>query len=162
MGRVSKLLENSVVELAEAKLKDVGKNALLARKLQAVISAKKHGITKVAEVYDISRTTLTSWIKHLRSGKLEKLQAPPERRKKTILNDGHRDTIRSWVNENSQLTIDMIKMKLEENFGIRIGRSTVHREMRKLGLSYITPRPRHFKQDKNQVSEFKKKYNPKN
>jgi hypothetical protein len=77
MAGVSKLLDESVVEYAQKNLKTVaGKNALLMKKLQAVISAKKHGIKKTAEFYEISRTTLTSWIKHLRNQALEKLKAP--------------------------------------------------------------------------------------
>ncbi len=158
MGGVSKLLEDDVVEYAIKHLKKIGKDALLGRKLQAVISAKQHGISKVAEVYDISRTTLTSWIKHIRNGALDKLKAPPERKKKSILNDEQRKVIGSWIKQGSQLTIDMVHQKIKEQFALDIGRSTVHREMKKLGLSYITPRPKHFKQKADQVSEFKKKY----
>lgn len=158
MGGVSKLLEDDVVEYAIKHLKKIGKDALLGRKLQAVISAKQHGISKVAEVYDISRTTLTSWIKHIRNGALDKLKAPPERKKKSILNDEQRKVIGSWIKQDSQLTIDMVHQKIKEQFALDIGRSTVHREMKKLGLSYITPRPKHFKQKADQVSEFKKKY----
>ena len=65
MTRVSKLLDEQVVNFAKAALKKIGKNALLARKLEAVIAAGNHGITVVAKVYDISRTTLTEWIKHV-------------------------------------------------------------------------------------------------
>ena len=155
---MSKLLDEAVVKYASDNLKKIGKDALLARKLQAVISAKKHGISKVAEVYGISRTTLTSWIKHLKNGSLSKLKAPPERKRKSILNDVQRSQIRIWIEEDSQLTIDQVRRKIEEVFQLRIGRSTVHREMKRLGLSYITPRPKHFKQNENQVTEFKKKY----
>ncbi len=158
MACVSKLLEDYVVEYATKSLKEIGKDALLARKLQAVISAKKHGISKVAEVYDISRTTLTSWIKHLRNGAIEKLKAPPRRKKHTRLNDEHRLQIKNWIERNSQITIDQVHQKIREEFQLNIGRSTVHREMQKLGLSYITPRPKHFKQKDTEVQEFKKKY----
>ncbi|WP_407636453.1 hypothetical protein [Holospora undulata] len=42
-------------------------------------------MSKVAKVYDISRTTLTSWVKHLKTGALDKLKAPAERKKKSRL-----------------------------------------------------------------------------
>ena len=61
MAPSSKLLDDVVVEKAKIALKKIGKSALCARKLEAVISAKKHGITQVAKVYGITRTTLTSW-----------------------------------------------------------------------------------------------------
>jgi transposase len=155
---MSKLLEDYVIEYATKALKEMGKDALLGRKLQAVIAAKKHGISKVSEVYDISRTTLTSWIKHLRNGELEKLKAPASRKRKSILNDEQRIKIKSWIEENSQLTIDQVRHRIKNELQLDIGRSTVHREMQKLGLSYITPRPKHFKQQDAEVSEFKKKY----
>jgi len=158
MARVSKLLDDGVVEYAKRSLKKVGKDALLVRKLQAVISAKKHGISKVAEVYDISRTTLTSWIKHLRNQALERLKAPPERKRKSRLNDQHRMQIKEWIEENSQLTINQVHERIKQEFEIELSRATVHREMQKLGLAYITPRPKHFKQQAAQVDEFKKKY----
>ncbi len=108
------------------------------------------------KIYDISRTTLTSWIKHLRNEALDKLKAPPERKKKSILNDLHRKQIKGWIEQDNQLTIDKVQQKIKEQFQLSIGRSTVHREMKKLGLSYITARPKHFKQNADQVSEFKK------
>ena len=156
MACVSKLLEDYVAEYAIKSLKKIGKDALLGRKLQAVISAKKHGISKVAEVYDISRTTLTSWIKHLRNGALDKLKAPSERKKKSRLNDEQRIEIRGWIEADSQLTIDKVHRRISEQFNVEVGRSTVHREMKKLGLSYITARPKHFKQNAAQATEFKK------
>ena len=156
MTQVSKLLDDSVVKLAQQSLSILGKQAYLARKLQAVIAAKKHGISKVSEVYDISRVTLTSWTKHLRSGKVDKLLAPPERRKKSKLNDAHRITIAGWIKDNSQLTIIQLTKKTKSEFGLAISKSTVHREVKKLNFSYITARPKHFKQDSDKVAEFKK------
>jgi len=158
MACVSKLVDDQVIEYAQILLRKIGKDALLGRKLQAVISAKKHGISKVAEVYDISRTTLTNWIKHLRDGAVEKLKAPVERKRKSRLNDQQRMQIKGWIDEDSQLTINQVHQRIKDQFEIKIGRSTVHREMQKLGLSYITPRPKHFKQKATQVDEFKKKY----
>lgn len=155
---MSKLLDDSVVRLAMQGLKDLGKSALLAGKLQAVIAAKKHGISQVALIYGISRTTLTSWIKYIKSGQLNKLLAPPERKRKNKLNEAQRLEIAKWLKDDSQLTIKHVKLKIEEEFGIVISKSTVHRELKKIGLSYITPRPKHFKQDEARVSEFKKKY----
>lgn len=49
MACVSKLIDDNVVKYAISNLKKIGKEALLGRKFQAVISAKKHGISKVAE-----------------------------------------------------------------------------------------------------------------
>lgn len=87
---------------------------------------------------------------------MEKLFAPPERRRKTILNQGQREQIEKWIEENPNITIKGVKIKILEEFGLKMGRSTVHREMQKMKFSYITPRPVHYKQDKKVQEEFKK------
>jgi transposase len=158
MTSSSKLLDDAVVEKAKMALQKIGKTALSARKLEAVISAKKHGITQVAKVYGITRTTLTSWIKHIKNDNMDRLNAPPERKRKSKLNDEQRKQILEWIKDNSQLTINATRIKIEQVFGVSLSKSTVHREIRNLGYSYIKPRPKHFKQDPNKVSEFKKKY----
>lgn len=158
MTSKSKLLDQVVVEKAKMALQKIGKSALCVRKLEAVIAAKQHGITQVAKVYGITRTTLTTWIKLIKNDKIERLNAPPERKRKNKLNDDQRKQILEWIKDNSQLTIKAIGIRIEEIFGINLSKSTVHREVQKLGYSYIKPRPKHFKQDPNKVSEFKKKY----
>lgn len=156
MASYSKLLDDQVVERAKSQLKIIGKAGLMARKLNAVIAAKKHGISEVAKIYNITRTTLTSWIKHIKNDAIEKLKAPPERKKKSKINDLQRQQILEWIKANSQLTIKAIRIRIEESFDIKISKSTVHREIQKLNYSYIKPRPRHFKQDQIKVDEFKK------
>ena len=157
MASFSKLLDDQVVEKAKNQLKEIGKTALMSRKLEAVISAHKHGISQVAKVYDITRATLTSWIKHIKNDAMEKLNAPPERKKRNKLNDSQRQIILEWIKADSQLTIKAIRIKIAESFNIILGKSTVHREIKKLNYSYIKPRPQHFKQDQIKVAEFKKK-----
>ena len=158
MAQVSKLLDDQVVEKAKEQLRKVGKATLMSRKLEAVISAKKHGISEVAKVYDITRKTLTSWIKCIKSDNLAGLSAPTQRKRKNKLNDAQREGIVEWLKEDSQLTLEAIKLKIKEQYNIEISKSTVHREIQKQKYSYIKPRPQHFKQDQNQVTEFKKKY----
>ena len=156
MASSSKLLTEQVVEEAKYQLRKIGKAALISRKLEAVIAAKTHGISQVAKIYDITRTTLTSWIKHIQNGSIERLNAPAERKRKNKLNDMQRGQILEWIKADSQLTIKAIRIKIENVFNIEISKSTVHREIKKLNYSYIKPRPKHFKQDQNKVAEFKK------
>lgn len=154
----SKFLDKEVVEKAKSQLNKIGKSAIIARKLEAVISAGIHGITDVSKIYNITRKTLTSWVKHIKNDTMEKLNSPPERRRKSKLNDTCRSRIKIWLAEDSQLTIKAVRIRIEEEFKISIGKSTVYREMLKMGYSHITPRPKHFKQDPEKIAEFKKKY----
>lgn len=157
MALVSKLLDETVVELAKEMLKKVRNNAYVSKKLQAIIAAKESSISTVARVCKISRTALTEWIKHLKLERIEKLFAPAERRRKTILNQNQREQVEKWVQENPNITIKEVKVKILKEFGLSIGKTTVHREMKKMKFSYITPRPVHHKQDKEKQEEFKKR-----
>ncbi len=158
MPRVSKLINDNIVAYAENQLKKMGNHAMLARKLEAIIAASKHGIKAVAKIYDISRTTLTEWIKHIGEENLSKLKAPEERKRNSILNDSDRSEIKKWIDENPQITIKAIVIKLSEELGKSVSKSTAHREVKNLRYSYITPRKQHTKQDPELVNEFKKKY----
>jgi hypothetical protein len=90
MARTSKLLSKELGEMARNALRAIGKDAPLSRKLAAILAASKYNIAFVSKVYDISRVTLAQWVKHLRDGKLHKLKASPERRRKSIMNNKDR------------------------------------------------------------------------
>lgn len=157
MYRRSALLNKSVVAFAEAELKKMGQYAYVGRKLQAVIAASKHGITDVAKIYDISRTTLTEWIRRLGQENIDKLKAPEERKRKSRLDQKQKDQIKEWIAANPNITIKELRIIIKDRFSIDISKSTVHRTMRMLSFSYQTPRPKHYKQDHAIVEEFKKK-----
>ena len=70
MSKTSKLLDDAVFINAKEGLKKMGKSALISRKLQAIVSARVHGISKVAAIYNVTNKTLTSWIKSLKNGSL--------------------------------------------------------------------------------------------
>lgn len=158
MPKESKLLNDEVVASAEKGLKAIGKNALLTKKLEAIIAAKQHGITLVSKVYNISRTTLTEWIKHVKNDAFERLQAPPERKRKNKIDSNQSNQIKEWITKNPQITLEAIKIKLQADYDLVVSISTVQRLLKRMKYSYITPRPKHIKQDAKKVEEFKKKY----
>jgi transposase len=157
MSRVSKLLNDDVVENAKKALSKLGKYGYVSKKLLAVIAASKHNIKEVAKIYDISRTTLTSWVSYVKDLQFDKLEAPKERRKKTRLNLDQLEILESWISTNPNITIRELKIRIEQEFGILFSQSGVHKMLKRLNLSYITPRPNHHKQDKTLAEEFKKK-----
>ncbi len=139
MALKSKLLDEKVVESAKEMLNKVRNNAYVAKKLNAVIAAKKHSITAVAKICSISRTALTAWIKHLKFGREEKLFAPPQRRRKAKLNQSQREQVEMWIEENPNITIKEMRIRIQEKLGLNISKSTVHRNMQRMKFSYITP-----------------------
>ena len=156
MARTSKLLTEKVVKEAQAGLETLGQNGLIAIKLRAIISAQKYGITTVADIFGTTKATLISWIKRLDES-IEHLQIQSGRGRKSLLTPEQEKLVQGWIAGNSQLTIDHLKIKIEKELGKTLGRSTVHRLMKKLSFSYITPRPRHYKQDPATFEESKKK-----
>lgn len=157
MARISKLLDDEVRLNAKRELKKISKYTYVAKKLDAVLASCDHGITEVAKIYKISRTTLTDWIKFVKDKSIDKLYAPLDRKKKAKLNDENKILIKKWVEDNPNITIQELQMKIEKELDITLSYSTAHRALRSLNFAYITPRPKHYKQDKNLAEDFKKK-----
>lgn len=156
MARRSKLLTPEVVKQAQIGLESLGHQGKIALKLKAIVAAQKHGLTTVADVFGTTKATLISWIKRLEES-VEYLNVQSGRGRKSLLTSKEEATVKDWLFQDSQLTIDHLKLRIEQKLGKRLGRSTVHRLMKKLSFSYITPRPRHYKQDTKILEEAKKK-----
>ena len=157
MARISKLLDDNILERATVALKDLGKSGMVARKLQAIIAAKEHGITKTAEFYFITKKTLIAWIKDFKFASADALKIQMGRGRKSLLTEDQEDEIRTWIIGNTGITIARLRVMILDKMQIDLSKSTTHRLMQKLGFSYITPRPRHYKQDPKLKEEFKKK-----
>ena len=145
---------------AKSSLKQLGKYGSVAVRLQIIISAKEHGITDVCRVHGISRTTLTEWIKRFSQEEVNAL-ANKTKKPRSPLSE-HLDTLKKWIEKDSNITARELVLKIEEKLKIQIGMSSVYRLLNKLKFSYITPRPKHYKQNTNSHEEFKKKSSAKN
>ncbi len=154
---IAVFLTDEVVLSATEGLKKLGKSGLVARKLQAIIAAKKHGITKTSEFYAVTKKTLIQWIKELKQESLEGLEVQVGRGRKPLVTEAQEAKIKRWISENCNITINQLRLMILENMSINLSNATVHRIMQRLKFSYITPRPRHHKQDQNLKDEFKKK-----
>jgi len=157
MARTSKLLTEAVCTSAKEGLAKLGQKGTEAIKFRVIIAAYENGITEVARIFGISKTTLISWIKHVSDGSIERLNVQKGRGPKYIFNDEHRALIKQWMESNPQITVDQIQQRLVSEFDIKASRSTVHRAMKDLRFSYITPRPKHYKQSPKRCSGSKKK-----
>jgi transposase len=157
MKTKTKAISDDLYDKARKSLKKTGRDGEVGRRLQAIISAKKHGITAVAKIYSISRTTLMTWIQNFEKESMQGLRIKPGRGPKSKISAEIREDARAMIRSNPNITIDHLRLKIIEKHDINIGRSTVHRLMKNLSFSYITPRPRHYKSDKDLQEDFKKK-----
>ena len=152
MARVSNLLSDDVVTACNVGLKKLGKVGVVAGRLQIILAAKKHGINEVCRVHNISRTTLTDWIRRLKNGTIEDLQNKPKRPQSLLM--PHEGTIREWIEQDPNITIKKLIIITGERLGIFVGQTTMRRIVKKLNFSYITPRPSHYKKQESFSGEF--------
>jgi len=157
MAGVTKAISKDLYGKAVDSLKVVGKSGDVSRKLQAIKSAKEHGITTVSKVFGVSRVSIMSWIREFEDGGIEGLKLKPGRGRKCILTDEEQGVVKGWISKDYNLTIQAVKVKIEGVIGKTLSYSATHSLIRKLNFSYITPRAKHHKQDSSKISEFKKK-----
>jgi transposase len=156
----SKAIGEELYNECKLELKKHSIRGEIGRRLQAIISAKEYGITKVAQIYRITRTILMKWITRFKEGGVNAFKVRPGRGIKPKLNCAQQEQITNVIAEGgANLTAKKLKVIIEEMFSIDVSKSTAHRLMQKLGFSYITPRPVHYKQDKDKQEEFKKNLN---
>ena len=164
MSGISKAVSDELFIQAQISLKELGKTGDISRKLQAIIAAKKFGVSLAAKVFDTSRPSIMAWIKNFKQDAQDGLAIKSGRGRKPAVNSEIKEVSAKFMQQNPNATIKELKCFIEENQNITISVSSVNRLMRQLGLSYITPRPIHHKADLLEGEKFKKnsKKSPKN
>jgi len=162
MPKTSKYLDIAVVTTAKKELKKLGPYGYVSKKLLAVIASSEHSIGEVAKIYNVSRNTITEWIKHIKNLNLEKLSAPRERCRPRKLNKEQMLYVKKWIALDPSITSRTLMIKIKEFYNIEVSITTAYRIIKRLNYSYITPRPKHYKQNEDKKEEFKKKSNKHN
>jgi len=157
MARLSRLLTKDVYEKLEERLQGMGKQGQEFYKLTVMKCSFLKGITNAAEFFGTTKPTIISWIKHFREERFDMLHVQKGRGPKHILDKEQRQIVQTWLKQNSQITIMALKERIETEWNVNISRTSVHRLMKNLGFSYITPRPRHYKQNPQDLEDLKKK-----
>jgi len=156
MPRISSAINEDLVLRCKIALKQQGKSGEVSRRLQAIISAKNHNISKVSSVFGITRATLFKWIKDFDKKSIDGLVVSKGRGRKKIFDGKSEDKIRKIIEKNPNITARLLQQTIEEEMAIKSGISTIYRLMKRLGFSYITPRKYHSKQNEDEVAKFKK------
>lgn len=157
MARKSSLITDEILTKVQSLLDGMGNNAKGIIKLKAIVAAKEHGITTVAKIFNVSKNTITQWIKKLRDNPESIFKVLSGRGRKNKLSESQLNEVKSWISKNPSITIKQLINDINEVFGIELRKSAVHTIIKKLSFSYITPRPKHYKQDKSKHDAFKKK-----
>ncbi len=157
MSGISKAISEEVYNKAKEALVEVARGGDVSRKLQAIKSAKEHGISKIADIFGVSRVAIMSWIKDFSESGVDGLKLKAGRGRKSALIDREIAEVQKWLKENHNITLDGIRFKLKEAFNKDLSMGATHNLLKKLKFSYITPRPSHYKKDESSHDEFKKK-----
>lgn len=156
MSGISKAISESLFLEAVSALKSIGNGGRAAIKLQAIISAKEYGISLTAKVFGTSRVSLTNWINSFKSEGLQGLELKSGRGRKAKTNAKMRDEIKEMVRKNPNIIARQVKEFLFEEHNVSLSGKAANNLLKDCGFSYITPRPQHYKSDKNAQDDFKK------
>lgn len=151
------IIDHKLATKAKEALAGLKQHGVKANRLKAIIASYKHGIKKTSEVLDVDRTSINRWANKLSKEGSESLSNLAKHKEGIILKNHHKEQIKKWIELDSNLSRQSIQKKLKDTFNITISLSTVLRAMKDCGFSYITPRKNHYKQNKKEVEEFKKK-----
>jgi len=148
--------------LAKEELKKIKVEGTLFKKLQAVKLAYEHGIKSTSEFLNIFPVSIRNWAKLINKNEIESLKIGSKHKDGIKLKRHHKAKIKQWVEKNPNSSIFDIKAKIKSQFDLDVSKSTIRRAMKSSGFSYITARKIHYKQDKKEIENFKKKSSARN
>jgi transposase len=159
MASAPQLITKEIYDKASKRLKTINKISRAGIRLQAIVSAKTHGVGVAARVFGVSQNTLRAWVKSFVNEDIVGLDYKSGRGRKSALLNSYLEVVAKLVQDDCNITLNQIVQKLLETHNVITSKSAVHRALHKLNLSYITPRPVHHKQKIETHHEFKKKSN---
>lgn len=150
------IISENTYLLAQKELKKLRNEGTLFKKLQAVKLAYEHGIKNTADFLDVFPVSIRNWAKAINNGEVSSLKIGSKHKDGIKIKKHHKKNVKLWLEKDPNLSINSIKEMLEKKFKLKVSRSSVHNIMKSVGFSYITPRKNHYRQDKNQLDNFKK------
>lgn len=139
------IIDESIYKKAKDGLMRLQSEGTAANKLKAIMASYKHGSKKVSEIFDVDITSIYKWVVKLEKEGYISLINKAKHHGGIKLKQIHKDKIKKWLEKDSNSSISQIHEKLEKYFDLNVSRSTVHRAMKSVGFSYITPRKNHYK-----------------
>jgi transposase len=74
--------------------------------------------------------------------------------RKPKLNNDQLSQIYKWIEKDSNLTLNALKIGVKEEFFVEISQVGLWKKLKQLGLSYITLRPKNYLQKPKKIAEF--------
>lgn len=162
MGRHKSLLTEEILCRIESDLKQIP-NSHVILKLLALKAATSYKQSDVAQIYNISRSTLQRWAYLYKNYGIEALKPKPKGHNPSKLTNSEKAIIRKWIidsidSSDNQVhwTLKRLKHEVYKVFEKSVSKTPLWLTLRSMGLSLRKPRPRHYKSDLKKQEDFKK------
>ncbi len=155
MSKIAALRNDELFEKSDKLLKEIPFSKISV-KLKGIIAMKDNDISKVAKIFGVSRNTLKNWARNFDLYGIDGLRSKERKSRRPKLNEIQKQQVKSWIDINPNLTLKELKLKISKEFSINISLSGLWYNLKGMNLSYITARPKHYKQDQEIFDEFKK------
>lgn len=162
MARPKEIIDPQLVHQAKRELAKRPSDRVYFR-LLAVVKAGDHPITEVARFLEVSRDTVSRWIKRFRADGVAGLQDRPKGHNPSKLSPEQRQEITTWLanGRNAQgkpvhWTLEKLQQALQQEYDISLSLMPLWCHVRQLGFRQRVPRPRHTRADRQKQDTFKK------
>jgi transposase len=162
MGRSKTLVDDNFFNEIDIALSEI-KDSEIVLKLISIKALKDHTYEDISKIFNISRISLTKWVKSFKRAGVEGLKKKPKKPKPRKLTDEQLKIMEGWLIEGKNnsgrfvnWTIEKLKKEILDVFGVEVGKTPLWIRMRKMNFVLKSPRPEHHKSDKNLQADFKK------
>lgn len=162
MSRTKKIIDETLLKQAETVLKTI-KDSDVILKLLAIINYQNHSGEEVAKFLNIKQRSIFRWIQKFKEFGIDGLKAQGKGRPASLLNQEQKKQVELWITSRKDhqgkdvnWTLSKLSKTIEEYYGVKIRKSALAVNLKKLGIVRRRSRPIHHKSDKEKQSDFKK------
>jgi transposase len=152
----TKLISEELFNKALLELDALGRYGKLSTRLQLIVISKNLSISGAARALGFNRVSVAKWIKRFDKEGISGLEDRCGKGRKTLINPKIISELQRLIKQDSQVTLKKLKIEIQNKFDITLSKSTIHNYVKSLGFAHITGRPKHYKQNKEKLEEFKK------
>jgi transposase len=165
MGRKKTLLTLEYKEIISSDIRSFSHSDIII-KLKAVFASLENKEEDVANIFGITRSSLSKWIKNYKLYGVEGLESKRRGHTRSKLSKEEKTIIKDWVincstsqGEKVHWTLSRLINEISKVFNKKITKSPLWLMLISMGLSLKKPRPEHHKSDAVKQEEFKKNSN---
>ena len=162
MARPKTIIDSPLVRQAKRELTKHPPDLVYLR-LLAIVRAGDHPITEVAQFLEVSRDTVSRWIKRFRADGVAGLRDRPKGHNPSKLSPQQRHEMARWLacgrdaqGQPVHWTLEKLQQALQREYGISLSLMPLWCHVRQLGFRQKVPRPRHANANRHQQDTFKK------